>query len=79
MILQVIEKNPVKIVTNEKMKKKILTKHTKVSHKPLETFYSITNLGKEHLNKLNWEPQEVISEWFLCDNSHLKSQYFKEQ
>ena len=38
MILQVIEKNPVKIVTNEKNEEKILTRPIKVSH---ETFNNI--------------------------------------
>ena len=38
MILQVIEKNPVKIVTNEKNEEKILTRHIKVLH---ETFNNL--------------------------------------
>ena len=47
MILQIIDKNPVKIVTNEKIKKEFWQDIRKYYMNPLETFDLIINPGKE--------------------------------
>ena len=47
MIPQVIDKNPVNIVTNEKIKKEFWQDIRKYYMNPLETFDLIMNPGKE--------------------------------
>ena len=47
MILQIIEKNPVNIVTNEKIKKEFWQDILKYYMTPVQTFDLITNLCKE--------------------------------